>query len=152
MKTLTCMHRCAPRMCVPKLWIWTSKIMPDLWLLDLFCPIKKKNHTPPYWMCSTRSNDASLHIHVHASTCQLSFFIVCSLWGHQCWGSTTIKQFLYHKVAQAHSPQIMRKVSWPPEPRRCANSHKTGKAAAITMHSLLLFKIFFKMILPFSSH
>ena len=22
--------------------------MPDLWLVDLFCPIKKKFHTPPY--------------------------------------------------------------------------------------------------------
>ena len=33
MKTLT---RSAP-----KFWIWTSKIMPDLWLVDLFCPIKK---------------------------------------------------------------------------------------------------------------
>ena len=31
----------------PKLRIWTSKIMPDLWLVDLFCPIKKKFHTPP---------------------------------------------------------------------------------------------------------
>ena len=26
---------------VPKFWIWTSKIMGDLWLVDLFCPIKK---------------------------------------------------------------------------------------------------------------
>ena len=31
----------------PKLWIWTSKIMPDLLLLDLFCPIKTKFHTHP---------------------------------------------------------------------------------------------------------
>ena len=26
---------------VLKIWIWTSITMPDLWLLDLFCPIKK---------------------------------------------------------------------------------------------------------------
>ena len=32
----------------PKFWIWTYKIMPDLWLVDLFCLIKKKFHTPPY--------------------------------------------------------------------------------------------------------
>ena len=25
-----------------KIWNWTSKIKLDLWLLDLFCPIKKK--------------------------------------------------------------------------------------------------------------
>ena len=36
----------------PKFWIWTSKIMPDLWLVDLFCPIKKKFHTPPYYAIS----------------------------------------------------------------------------------------------------
>ena len=39
---------------VPKFWIWTSKIMPDLWLLALFCPIKKKFHTPPYWAGSAK--------------------------------------------------------------------------------------------------
>ena len=32
----------------PKFWNWTSKIIPDLWLLDLFCPIKKKFLTSPY--------------------------------------------------------------------------------------------------------
>ena len=31
----------------PKLWIWTSKIMPDLWLVDLFCPIKKNSTLHP---------------------------------------------------------------------------------------------------------
>ena len=31
----------------PKIWIWTSKIIPDLWLVDLFWPIKKNFHTPP---------------------------------------------------------------------------------------------------------
>ena len=30
-----------------KIWIWTSKIIPDLWLVNLFWPIKKKFHTPP---------------------------------------------------------------------------------------------------------
>ena len=33
----------------PKFWIWTSKIMPDLWLVDLLCLIKKKFHTSPYY-------------------------------------------------------------------------------------------------------
>ena len=32
---------------MPKLWIWTSKIMPDLWLLDVFCPIKKNSTLHP---------------------------------------------------------------------------------------------------------
>ena len=32
----------------PKFWIWTSKTIPDLWLIDLFCPIIKNFHTPPY--------------------------------------------------------------------------------------------------------
>ena len=41
MKTLT--H-------APKIWICTSKIIPDLWLVDLFWPIKKKFHTPPYFV------------------------------------------------------------------------------------------------------
>ena len=31
-----------------KFWICTSKIIPDLWLVDLFWPIKKNFHTPPY--------------------------------------------------------------------------------------------------------
>lgn len=47
-KTFTCVHWRALRALVLTLWIWTSKIMPDLWLLDLFCPIKKNVHTPPY--------------------------------------------------------------------------------------------------------
>ena len=38
------MHQCVP--CVPKIWNWTSKIMPDLWLSAIFCEIKKI--TPPY--------------------------------------------------------------------------------------------------------
>ena len=48
MKILTCVRRCTPHTRASKLRIWTSKIMPDL---DLFCPIKKKFHTPPY--CDT---------------------------------------------------------------------------------------------------
>ena len=40
----------------PKFWIWTSKIMPDLWLVDLFCPIKKNFHTPPY--CAVKNDYA----------------------------------------------------------------------------------------------
>ena len=39
MKTLTHLRWRTPG--TPKLWIWTSKILPDLWLLDLFCPIQK---------------------------------------------------------------------------------------------------------------
>ena len=38
------MHQCVP--CVPKIWNWTSKIMPDLWLSAIFCQIKKI--TPSY--------------------------------------------------------------------------------------------------------
>ena len=30
----------------PKIWIWTSKIMPDLWLSAVFCQIKKKSLHP----------------------------------------------------------------------------------------------------------
>ena len=40
--------------CALKFWNWTSKIIPDLGLLDLFCPIKKKIHTPPY--CTVQVN------------------------------------------------------------------------------------------------
>ena len=32
-----------------KIWIWTFKIIPDLWLSAIFCPIKKIKITPPYW-------------------------------------------------------------------------------------------------------
>ena len=28
-----------------KIWIWTSKVIPDLWLVDLFWPIKKIPHS-----------------------------------------------------------------------------------------------------------
>ena len=42
MKTLTPLAR------ELKFGIWTSKIMPDLWLVDLFFPIKKNFHTSPY--------------------------------------------------------------------------------------------------------
>ena len=49
MKTLTRVRRRAPRARAPKLRITTSKIMPDLWLCALFCPIQKKFHTPPYY-------------------------------------------------------------------------------------------------------
>ena len=31
---------------LPKIWIWTSKIMPDLWLSAVFCQIKKKSLHP----------------------------------------------------------------------------------------------------------
>ena len=45
MKTLTLVRRRAPR--ALKFWIWTSKIMPDLWLVALFCPIKKNSTLHP---------------------------------------------------------------------------------------------------------
>ena len=32
-----------------KFWNWPSKIIPYLWVLDLFSLIKKKFHTPPYY-------------------------------------------------------------------------------------------------------
>ena len=41
MKALTQVRR-RGRVRVPKFWNWISKIIPDLWLLELFCPIKKK--------------------------------------------------------------------------------------------------------------
>ena len=47
---------------VPKLRIWTSKIMPDLWLLALFCPIKKKFHTPPYCLVTLPSTSLYLTV------------------------------------------------------------------------------------------
>ena len=50
MKTLTHVRRRAP-----KLWVWTSKIMPNLQLLYLFCPIKNKFHTPPYYPGTMRA-------------------------------------------------------------------------------------------------
>ena len=56
MKTLTRVRRRAPRARRAEIWIWTSKIMPDLWLVDLFCPIKKNFHTPPYWVVDRAVN------------------------------------------------------------------------------------------------
>ena len=46
MKTLPSMRLRAPRAPVPKIWIWTAKIMPDLWLSADFCQIKKKSLHP----------------------------------------------------------------------------------------------------------
>ena len=43
-------------------WIWTSKIIPDLWLLDLFCLIKNNFHTPPY--CTPRQSAAVAVCHL----------------------------------------------------------------------------------------
>ena len=48
MKTLTHVHRRVLGARAPKLWIWISKIMPDLWSVDLFCPIKKISTLHPY--------------------------------------------------------------------------------------------------------
>ena len=30
-----------PQAGMPKFWIWTAKIIPDLWLSAVFCPLKK---------------------------------------------------------------------------------------------------------------
>ena len=50
-KTLPRMHQRAL-----EIWIWTFKIIPDLWLSAIFCPIKKIKITPPYWsMWSSQS-------------------------------------------------------------------------------------------------
>ena len=35
-----------------KIWIWTSKIIPDIWLVDLFWPIKKNSTLHPTVYCS----------------------------------------------------------------------------------------------------
>ena len=43
-KTLTHMRRAH----TPKIWLWTSEIIPDLWLVDLYWPIKKDFHIPHY--------------------------------------------------------------------------------------------------------
>ena len=40
-----------------KIQIWTFKIIPDLWLVDLFWLIKKNFHTPPYWTGVPGSQD-----------------------------------------------------------------------------------------------
>ena len=37
-----------------KIWIWTSKIIPDLWLVDLFCLIKKMSILHPSLQLPTR--------------------------------------------------------------------------------------------------
>ena len=41
MKTLVRMRRCALRACSLNRRFCTSKIIPDLWLVALFCPLKK---------------------------------------------------------------------------------------------------------------
>ena len=43
---------------VPKIWIWTSKIMPDLWFRAVFCQLKKKSLHP------------TLHLPHHTTTHQ----------------------------------------------------------------------------------
>ena len=42
----------AARARAPRFRIWTSGVVPDLWLVALFCPIKKEFHTPPYCVCN----------------------------------------------------------------------------------------------------
>ena len=32
-----------------QIWIWTSKIIPELWLSAVFCPIKKIKINPSYY-------------------------------------------------------------------------------------------------------
>ena len=46
------------RQLAPKFWNWTSKIVPDLWLLDLFCPIKKISTLhPPFFNGYQKSHE-----------------------------------------------------------------------------------------------
>ena len=49
------MHHCTMHMPfrAPNFWIWTPKIIPDLWLNAVFCPIKKNLSTLPqhYLLC-----------------------------------------------------------------------------------------------------
>ena len=57
MKTLPRVRRRALHARAPKIWIWTSKIRPDLWLSADFCQTKKKNHST-----LTNSEGGSLYL------------------------------------------------------------------------------------------
>ena len=48
---------------VPKIWIWTSKIITDLWLSAVFCLIKKIKITPPY--CTVQTHTAQCTVQAH---------------------------------------------------------------------------------------
>ena len=69
------------RACVPKFWNLTSKIIPDLWLLDLFCPINTNFHTSPYTVLS-RSSFISVQWKVYANLPNLKQL----LWNDQAVG------------------------------------------------------------------
>ena len=73
MKTFICMCQCAPCTRAPKFWIWTSKIICDLFLSANFCPIKKI--TPPYWVPVLQVHVDLLYARVvssiHLCTCTL---------------------------------------------------------------------------------
>ena len=52
---------CAGKL-MPKIWIWTSKIIPDLWFSAVFCLIKKIKITPLYCIrCHSLSKVCSLN-------------------------------------------------------------------------------------------
>ena len=58
MKTMPRVRRHAPRVRwraprMPKIWIWTFKIMPDLWLSAAFCQTNKKIHSTLIYCIST---------------------------------------------------------------------------------------------------
>ena len=67
-KTLTRMRRAHTL----KIWLWTSEIIPALWLVVLYWPIKKDFHTPPY--CTVYN--------VHSSTYSYSilYTVLYSVW------------------------------------------------------------------------
>ena len=66
----------------PEIWFWTSKIMPDLWLSDVFCQIQKKKITPPYFMCTWYEYE----------------------YNHSACKATTHGAFAHHPLASAHHP------------------------------------------------
>ena len=51
----------------PKIWIWTSKIMPDLWFSAVFCQIKKNHFTLVH---------SSSHLIAHGRGGRRSFLIL----------------------------------------------------------------------------
>ena len=106
----------------PKFWNWTSEIMTDLWLLDLFCPIKKMStlhpvyytvHTytrivciwcyiliPSYSHRSDITYNGSVLFFISSFFIHLffirSFFIIQSLYVHFLYSSLFIHSFFIH--------------------------------------------------------
>ena len=73
--------------CAPAKYLsWTSKIIPDLWLLYLFCPIKKMFHTPPYWIVSVHL------LYIHGLDTFLSRTVMAT--GQDSFRSLTVQSWL----------------------------------------------------------